>query len=47
MKTQLDAHHHIEMQRKKNLGVNITKETANSELLAVASYLHVDFAMIM
>lgn len=47
VKMYLDAHLHTEMWRKKYLGVNITKETVNSELLVVASYLHVDFAMTM
>lgn len=47
VKMYLDAHLHTEMWRKKCMGVNTTKETVNSELLVVASYLHVDFAMTM
>lgn len=47
MKMSQDAHHHFEMKRKKCLGVNTTKETANSVLLAVESCLPVDFATTM
>ena len=42
-----DGRHHFGTQRKKNLGVNIIRETANFELHVVASCLHADFAMIM
>ena len=45
MKIYLDALHLFVIQRYMCLGVSITKGTANSVLLAVASYLFVGSAI--
>jgi len=46
VKTYLNVLRHFVIRRNKYLGVSITKEIANSVLLAVASYLHAGSAMI-
>lgn len=45
VKMKLDVHLHFVIQIRKCSDVNIIKETASSELLAVAKYFHADSVM--